>query len=238
MLAFSAIAAGSAFANSAPRWKVNEAFLGNGVEESIEAVSSTETLLRVPKVVGLNLKNASGNCTLTGKIVGSAAENPGTGKGGVYTCSGVSVEEAPVCTVNGTGTITTKALKGTLVWLASTGQKAGFKFTPETGTEFAKFEITGAECSVAGTYTVSGEVIAELLPEATNVIEGEVKLPALPKASCTTANRITTWFNNATTRVSQTLASPLVVGANPAAICGTAKGFIPGKTKKIGVFAG
>ncbi|MBS1846308.1 MAG: hypothetical protein JST53_18015, partial [Actinobacteria bacterium] len=230
--------AGSAIAGQAPRWKVNEAFLGNGAEESIEAVSSTEVLLRLPKVVAWNITSSAGNCRFSGTIVGSVAETPGTGKGGVLTCHGLEVEEAPPCTVNGTGTLTTHALSSRLVWLAGTGQKAGIKMQPETGAELAKFEITGAECSLAGIYSMSGELIAELQPEATNAFEGETRLPALPRASCTTPNRITTYWSNATTRVSQSLSAPLMIGANPATTCGTYKTFIPGKTQKWGVFAG
>jgi hypothetical protein len=187
------------------------------------------------------LETAAGNCVTTGRIVGSAAETPGTGKEGKLKCTGVTVMEGPTCTVSsGTeaaGTIVSNPLKATLVWLNSTGSAAGLKFQPESVEEFVKVKIAGR--GLAGEYPVKGEGIGKLLPVATEVVAGELEFPKLGEGTvnCVAPNTIAAHFSNASpTRVS-TATIHLTFKAQIANLCGNNKvELVSGE--KAGVFPG
>jgi hypothetical protein len=153
-----------ASAASHPRWKVAGAFLGSGVEKEFtgSSIAPQPTL----KGGGINLESTG--CTTTGKIVGSAAGAPGTNTSVTLTCSGVKVigTSATICTVHSpgqaNGTVKTNFLSSTLVYLNETSDAVvGDLFKPTTGGEFVKIEITGEECSVAGNYAITGEIIGK-----------------------------------------------------------------------------
>jgi hypothetical protein len=179
VLAFSAMAA--AGAQAAPRWKVATKFLESGQTKPLEGKATESSLLAVP---GLGLTLECKKNTFTSTAVGSAAGSPGTAKATSVTYTECSVKGTTKCTVNSVGqaggTVKTNALKGELAWLASTGEAAGIRLTPEVGTVFVEIEITGPECPVAQeeALPVKGSVIGEIKPVATEVTEGEIVFPS------------------------------------------------------------
>jgi hypothetical protein len=60
-----------------------------------------------------------------------------------------------------TGTIETKKLKATIGMQKGSATIATIKFVPESGTTIASLEITGAKCTIAGTYNLTGAFYAE-----------------------------------------------------------------------------
>jgi hypothetical protein len=119
--------------------------------------------------VALSLKTTWGGKTLTldaktVECIGCKIENSGAvaiAKGKLKFGEVTLAEPEPtVC--GAPSTIETKALKATL-GMGGSGTAATVKFEPEAGTStaFATFEFTGASCSIAGTYKVTGAVVGE-----------------------------------------------------------------------------
>lgn len=231
VLALSAFAASSAFAaESAPRWKVGGAFLASGASRKLEDVSIGEVLIRAPGITGFNLK--PGSCKLSlGRIVGSGASLPGQLKELRLFCSGFPVEG-----MSCSETETQKPIAGTLVWLAGSGGQAGIKLVAEAGAASEMFHLTITGCALAGEYSVSGELIAKVLPVETEQTEDEFQLPKTTE--CTAANAITTWWNNKEVRETQSLGSGLAVNGSAAQFCGNFHMWLPEKTTAFGVFPG
>lgn len=195
-LAFSAIAAGAAQANSAPRWIAEGEDLGGGETRAFKATTTTQAILAVPGL-SLTFENPSGKCTSSGKIVGSTAETPGKVQSAVLTCTEIKVQGAPACRVSSPGqpigTVSTQTLAGTLVWLGETGGQAGLLLRSE-GSSITILEIDG--CAAQGVFPLTGEVIGKLSP-----VEEEVETAALGFQSPPILN----WWSNAKPRVKQSI---------------------------------
>jgi hypothetical protein len=186
VFAFGALAAGAAQADSAPRWTYTEGpvarYLGAGEEKTLTKASLTGDATLGSATVALD----STACSITGKIIGSAAGSPGTFTGTLH-CTGVTVEAAPNCGVRSepsttpTGTVITTELKGTLVWLNATNTtEVGITFAPDTGSNaLAHIEIfkhPGA-CAAAGSYTVTETLICTVSPVGTHSTQGTITCP-------------------------------------------------------------
>jgi hypothetical protein len=225
-LAFSAVAAGAAQANT-PRWKVNGAYLGSGVKKAF-TVTSGKSTLSAPNL-GLTIVCTSDKGS--GSIIGSEAGSPGLDEGSV-TYEGCSVEKAAECQVHSpgapVGTIKTVALKSELVWLTELGNEAGVRLFPASGTTFV--EIAVEECAAEQTepLPVTGEVVGKVLPVATEVETGELVFPS---------PAITTyWTGDKPSRTKHTLSNSLHFGGQPATYVSTEKVTLTEAGSKYGVF--
>jgi hypothetical protein len=230
VLAFGAVAAGAAQADSAPHWTTGGKGepLPAGATRNFVATSTTKAFLRAPNL-GLTLENPVGKCSATGKIEGSGAGLPGKNKEVTLTCHEVTVVEGAKCSVHSpgqpNGTVVTNELKSTNVWLNKEGGAAGDLLTPGTGTEFVSIIIEG--CALAETYPVTGEIIGQLLPVEKEVEEGEIVFPEPP---------ILSWWNNKEPREAVGI-SRLAVKKSPATF--EAKFNLHLEPKElVGVFAG
>jgi hypothetical protein len=202
VFAFSAMAAGAAQA-SAPRWTVGGAtplanlslpFTGKstGAENSKDEQAKEVGTLEVPGL--FTLKNPKDKCTVTGRIVGSAALSPGTNKEVVLHCEGVEFTSAGLnaaCVVHSPGkpdgTIATEKLESRLVWLASTGTThVGDRFESEasTGGPLVSLEIAekpGKECILTGMkFEVKGCVIGTMETPNTDKETQAINFPTPP----------------------------------------------------------
>jgi hypothetical protein len=210
LLALSAAASASALAASAPRWKAGSSFLTQGQERAFTMLQ-TSTEFKFTSAL-INAKT-TGPCFAAGNVAGSAAESPGTLTQIKLTCKNFKFEGSEaICTVHSpgkpAGTITSTALAGELVWLEKSGQRAGIKLKPASGEKLMVWEIEGASCPIEHTepYKITGEVIAQLSPEATEVAEGTLELPSTP---------ILSYWSNAATRVSTSISTKrLKIGKN------------------------
>ncbi len=215
VLALSALGAGAASAAEAPRWKVNSSYLGAGATKAFTATSTTELVLTFGT---LSLKSPAGECTTTGEIEGSAAEAPGKRKNVVLTCKNVKLfasgVEQTFCTVKSigaeAGTITTKPVNSTLVWLNPTGGAAGDLLEPVSGTALTAIEISGAACAASQKVNLTTKLINDILPVEENAVTGQPTLPSTTIAS---------YYNNEASRAKQTLPQ-LKVGAVNATLTG------------------
>jgi hypothetical protein len=118
---------------------------------------------------------------VAGNFAGSAANTPGTANNVVLTCTEVTVDAFPTCTVNGAnpGTVTTQKLDGRAVFI---GPKAndhyGITFTPESGTLFASVAIGGASCPLAGVKVeVCGTIVGTIETPNTDKVEQALNFP-------------------------------------------------------------
>lgn len=200
MLAFGAMAAGAAQA-SAPRWTVGGAtplanlsfpFTGNstGAENSKDEQAKEVGTLELP---GFTLKNPKDKCTVTGRIVGSAALSPGTNKEVVLHCEEIEFTSAGLnaaCVVHSPGkpdgTIATEKLESRLVWLTSAGTThVGDRFESEasTGGPLVSLEFSGKpgkECILAGKLEVKGCVIGTMETPNTDKVTQAINFPTPP----------------------------------------------------------
>jgi hypothetical protein len=226
VFAFSAIAASSALAaGDAPRFTIS------GVTPTSGATAFTGTStggaggtgqLEVPGL--FNLTNPGNECTTSGNVVGSAANTSGTATNVVLKCHNVDIEGLPNCVVedetdNIPGTVTTENLKGTGVWLAATGDRAGITFVPTTaGGPFAKLLVTtkaGAPepCVFVGlTVKVEGSIVGEAETVGVDAVTQALNFPNPP---------ITETWTNATPRVKVATADGLKVGGKAATFTNT-----------------
>ena len=238
VVALSAFAASFASAADAPRWRVAGGFLKSGQTEAVTGTTAEASWLNIPKL-NLRLSSPKEKCHLEeSKIIGSGENSPGEVTG-FLKCEEFAVDgvSPTVCKVHSegqpVGTVTTKALKGHLVWLAATGEQAGITLEPES-TEWVKLIIEGTECSAAGEFPVKNGIIGKIDPVATEVTTGTLTFP--PAASTTCNEPILTDWSNATPRVS-TAHTQLSVGAQPATFCTTFSIHLT-SDKNWGVFAG
>jgi hypothetical protein len=219
LVAFSAIGAAAAQAK-APVWTVKASGVTTTINASEErnGTSSNEGTVSLGFSAQTLKSTTNGDCTASFTIKGSAAGSPGTITPFTLTC--IHAESSvPNCTVHSTGaadgTIVTTDIKGTLVWLAATGDEVGVLFEPEvTNGAFAHIEETGAACAVnteGESLTVTGKVICRVTVGANaDVSEGQFNCPATP---------ITTYYTNQTpTRTEDQLGTQQLKVAGAAAI--------------------
>jgi hypothetical protein len=203
----------------APVWTVKAAGVSRTItsaEEREGTDSSTGTVSL--GFAGQTLKSTtSGDCTASFTIRGSAAETPGTITPFALTCKNVE-SSGPNCTVHGTGaadgTVVSTNIKGTLVWLAASGDEAGILFESETvGGAFAHIEETGAACALnteGESLTVSGKVICRVTKGfGEDTTEGSFECPGTP---------ITKYFTNQISRTEDLLGVEQLKVAGAAAI--------------------
>jgi len=167
VMAFSALTAAAAQAG-APRWTTEAGTLGTGATKVATGTGeeATANTLAVP-TLPLTLETKGDNCTISGNIIGTAANTPGTMTGKLH-CTEVKVKENAACVVKSSGagvangTVSTNNLTGTLVWLEEKGtKKVGVTFAPETvGQNFVSIVVSG--CALAETYAVTGNVIGRV----------------------------------------------------------------------------
>jgi hypothetical protein len=153
VFALSAIAAPAASAS--PKWWVAEK-LFEGKAALAEETSVTKPLKVEASGLTLECKKV--------KVKSGLIESPSS--------RSEKAEVFEECQAGGsackTGTTETKPLKATLE--GSTGA-IKLKFEPQTGKEIAKFEITGASCTIKGTYTLTGTMICNYNGVETESIE-------------------------------------------------------------------
>jgi hypothetical protein len=226
VFAFSAIAASAVLAaGDAPRWTIG----GVTPTSGSTAFSATSTgsagggvgKLEVPGL--FELTNPANKCTASGNIAGSAANTSGTVNGMVLKCHEISVAGLPKCVLEDEtdtipGTVTTETLKGTTVWLAATGDRAGVTFTPTAaGGSFAKLLITdnpaNPGCIFTGlTVKIEGSVVGEAETVGVDATNQALNFPNPP---------ITETWSNATPRVKAATFDALKVGEKPATFTDT-----------------
>jgi hypothetical protein len=181
VFAFSAVAAAAAQAR--PAWTVHGAELKAGEKANVLSENASNELDGfIPKqltVPATGLIIVCGRETDTGELIGGAT---GTVAKVVVKYTGCEVystkgeekhevsrppfnptEKLSACSVKGEGeaigTITTKALKGTLAYWPGTGKAEVVNtFEPEAGS-FVTIEVTGTSCAVKTTAAVTGSVI-------------------------------------------------------------------------------
>jgi hypothetical protein len=235
LCAIGVVSASAAFAvEDAPRWTVAGAFLGSGVEEPFTGTSSGSVNLAVP-ALGVTLTSTT--CTTEGKIVGSAAEKPGTNKGVFLTCTGVTVTGGANCEVHSAGqangTIKTNELDSILRWKEQTPSIAALDtLTPTSGANFVGITFVskpGVTCALAGTtLQVTGNVLGAFTPVGEDVTEGTLTFPT---------PAIKKYFTNQTPSRTEDEDSGLLLGSNPATFSGVFKlKLTSGKT--VGIKAG
>jgi hypothetical protein len=227
VFAFSAIAAASALAaGDAPRWTISGVTPTSGntafTATSTGSAGGATAKLEVPGL--FTLTNPASKCTATGNIAGSAANTSGSVNNMVLRCHEVDIEGLPNCVLEDEtdtvpGTITTENLKGTNVWLESTGDRTGVTFTPTTaGGPFAKLLVTtkaGAPepCVFVGLTTkIEGSIVAEVETPNTDATTQALNFPNPP---------ITETWTNATPRVKVATADGLKVGGKAATFTNT-----------------
>jgi hypothetical protein len=229
IFAFGTAGAGVAQAlNDAPHFTVETAkgsgiFVTNFVGLPFTGVSTGSTVSGKPGGVGklevpglFTLTNPATKCSVTGTITGSLPDQPGASNGVVLTCSEVTVEGLPKCTVNSpgqpAGTIVSNELTGDLVWLNLTGDTrigATLRSALPAGT-VALIEVSGATCVVKGSYALTLSVVCE--------IEEVTKDTATGKLECGEPPITNTW-NNATPRAA--VKDGLLIGGKAAAFTNT-----------------
>jgi hypothetical protein len=206
VFAFSAIAAASALAaGDAPRWTISGVTPTSGSTEftgaSTGSAGGATGKLEVPGL--LNFTNPANECTISGNIVGSAANTSGAINNVLLRCHEFEVEGLPNCVIEDEtdtipGTITSENLRGTNIWLAATGDRAGVTFTPTSaGGGLFKFVITNNPanpgCVFAGlTARIDGSIIGEVESPGADATSQSLNFPNPP---------ITESWSNATPRV-------------------------------------
>ncbi|MGN6258610.1 MAG: hypothetical protein ACTHN3_12820 [Solirubrobacterales bacterium] len=232
---FFTAAAAPAQAGKAPRWVVAGNYLAAGATKAIIGTSTETTRVSVPGLMKAIFSAPNGTCKfIAGKIVGSAAEAPGTASGMVLKCTNVTVAQPAGCTVRSpgepAGTVVYNAWKSTLVWKNSTGQSAGELISAEAaGGTLGELITEGGICPLGNNmgYPVKGEIIASVLPvaESTNTPTLNFPEPAIAK-----------WWNNATPPEEKSI-TQLTVGSNNATLQSNF-GISLNPVEALGVFEG
>jgi hypothetical protein len=203
----------SALAIEPPGWIVEEGMVEPGSTEATLVSTATTKLTSTVLGVSVEFTSASGNCQLSGGMLnGTTAEAPDTITGALK-CTSMVVEKPANCSVSSpgqaAGTVLTNALKGTLVWLESTGGQAGILIKPSSGTELAKLVFSGSKCALAEVESpLKKEAIAKLTPVEEEVETATASLPGTP---------ILNWWSNAETRSKETI-SQLTLGTSSATL--------------------
>jgi hypothetical protein len=219
LVALSAIGAAAAQAK-APVWTVK----ASGVSKTITSAEEREGTASSTGTVSLGFSaqamrsTTNGDCAASLSIKGSAAGSPGTITPFILTCKNIE-SSVPNCTIHSTGaadgTIVSTGIKGTLVWLAASGDEVGILFEPATaGGAFAHIEETGAACAVnteGEALTITGKLICKVTVGVNaDVAEGQFNCPATP---------ITKYYTNQTpTRTEDLLGAEQLKIAGAAAI--------------------
>jgi hypothetical protein len=226
VFAFSAIGAASALAvGDAPRWTISGATPTSGTTAftgaSTGSAGGATGKLEVP---GLwSFTNPANKCTISGNIVGSAANTSGTISNVLFKCHEFDVEGLPKCVIEDEtdtipGTITSENLKGTDVWLVATGDRTGITFTPTAaGGGLLKFVITdnpaNPGCVFAGlTARIDGSIIGEVESPGTDATSQSLNFPNPP---------ITESWSNATPRVKVATPDRLLFGGKVTTLTNT-----------------
>ena len=205
------VSAGPAVAGLAARWKVKGAFLGGASKNFI--AHNTEALRLDSAALEVFIESPKGECVMTGKIVGSGMETPGTKKEVGMVCTNTEVLTPAACTIKSPGqeigTVTTAPMKSTLVWETKGGEAAGDLYSAEGKGPIGEIILEGAMCGPNGTYAIEQEALAPLTPVAEQT---KVATQAFPEAFPTT------WWNNHAEIRQQQAVSRLTLGGEPALI--------------------
>jgi hypothetical protein len=161
-----------------PAWKVNGSRLGAQVKQKTKIIAG-ETTLKA-KVIGTP---TSIKCE-TSVVANSFIEGNGQGAG-LNGASGITYETCKVteplkCLV--AQPIKTVPVKSQLVLFGGGQGKIGDLFEPTQGTTFVTIvlENEGTKaCIVAGSFPVKGTVVAEVKPENSEVLTGELAFPSV-----------------------------------------------------------
>ena len=180
VFAFGVVAAGAAQAN-APRWTVTE----GGKAKTLSAAETREFTSKSTTGFTLGATGVasftSPSCTATGTIRGSEAGQPGTNEHVILHCPEVKLEGNKNCVVHSpgaaAGTVVTKELNSTLVWLNATGDsEVGDTFSPANAENLFVILIV-EKCVLEGEYPVKGNFIAKVEPVTEHKIEGQLTAP-------------------------------------------------------------
>ena len=184
VFAFGAVLASGAQAG-APRWTVVEGGVARTLVASEERTVAGESTGDVT-ITGAGVSMTSTSCTISGRIIGSAAGSPGTYTGTQH-CTGWVVPGAPKCVINSegaaAGTVISTPLTGRLVWLKQRPDvsSVGLTLEPDAGsTAFSHIEVTGAGCAATNKFTVTGNTICTATPVGQDAINGTLDCPSTP----------------------------------------------------------
>lgn len=153
-----------------------------GFVNYFRGVSGATTGPLTMAVPGMVNYEASEGCTISGGLNGGPSA-PGRVEGVKIVCQGMHIVgsacviKTPFATKS--GEFVFNSLKGSLVWLNSTGSAAGLLLSPTSGEKWATFTISG--CALAETWSISGTALMPLSPEETEVasLEGTLSSPAI-----------------------------------------------------------
>jgi hypothetical protein len=223
LVAFSAIGAAAAQAK-APVWTVKASGVTTTINASEErnGTSSLEGTAQLGFSAQTMKSTTNGDCTASFSIKGSAAGSPGTITPFTLTCTNVE-SSVPNCIVHSTGaadkTVVTTDIKGTLVWLAATGDEVGVLLEPATaGGAFAHIEETGAACAVnteGESLTLTGQLVCKVTAGANaDVAEGALNCPTTP---------ITKYYTNQTPTRTEDITVPVRMAGAAAIFSATFK---------------
>jgi hypothetical protein len=158
---FSSIGSGSQYEESSSAWYTGASpgtKLAEGTTKAISAEAATK--LTLESTVG----GKHFDLTATGlECSGCVIRNVGTKAlmEGTLLFKGVTLGEPEAANCSVAGTLETKKLKATVGMAKGSATIPIIGFAPETGTTIATVEISGAKCSVAGTYNLTGVFYAE-----------------------------------------------------------------------------
>lgn len=230
LTAFGAIGVCAAQADSAPKWKVNGAYLAENASRAFTGKNTEILRLNVP-AAGLTFESPAGECGIAGKIVGSKVEQPGTSPSVVIGCNNMTLKGWPACTVKTPGLLKGEVnfnlLTGTLVWLNSTNEPAGDRLLPETGAIVSETALEGFCPVKPATYAVEGPVIGQIKPVAASKTPIALEFPE---------PFLSEWWNNKVPRQKQISAQLTFGKLNATLQTAFSMALTTGET--IGVFAG
>lgn len=166
MLAFGAVAATAAQAETGPFWSIEGTRLGTGATEEVTGKAVTAQVLSAGgKVVTCQKVEPKAGAKIIGEATGEAGKAETTLRYSECTVTG----DGTNCEVE-KGEVETKALKAELVEDAATKKKLLVDFLPASGKTFAELKFTkpGGECEVAATKVTGIDVLAEVLTDPGN----------------------------------------------------------------------
>ncbi len=165
-----------------PYWRVNGSRLEKGSKETAIVAGATEL-----KATVLGLKTTI-KCE-SAKVENSSITGNGTSQGQDST-KAIVFEKCTVVAPKGCATtenIKTVPVKSHLVFYtnAAEEEKIGDLFEPTIGTEFTTIVLKNngtEECGLAAKFPVKGKTVAEVKPEGSEAISGELAFPVTPIA--------------------------------------------------------
>ncbi|HEV3320420.1 MAG TPA: hypothetical protein VG053_11945 [Solirubrobacteraceae bacterium] len=194
-------------ASAAPElvWRVNHNMLKSGETRKAEGKNTTNILIKTT-VAGVKINS---ECT-TEKLSGALIEGGAPGRGaGALEYEGCTIKKPEHCAVKNPVIAKTRSE----FVQDSTETRIYTLFSPATGEIYTEITLegSGGTCVLAGTYPITGSVLAEISPEKEEVLSGKVILP-------TTA--LTKYKNLA----KEEKTAGLSIGGNPVTMSGQSEG--------------